>query len=183
MRGETLAAAWPTLSELSRQKVLARFKIMFQELWALQPPPGAGVESCVGGSLRDSRIPWFYPRMGPFKTIQDFHLWLRAYLQGSDLEHRDGIQDWPAVRDMIATQDGPWLHPGFTHGDLNPANILVRGDDVVGIVDWEFSGWYTSAWYCDVVRAGWGRRVDAFLEPFPEELRMEKTRQRWWGEV
>jgi thiamine kinase-like enzyme len=89
---------------------------------------------------------------------------------------------------MAAKQDGPWPPPVFTHADLNPFNILVRGDDVVGIIDWEFAGWYphyweyTSNWLGSITKAVWQDSLDKFLDPFPEELRMEKTRYKWWGE-
>jgi len=62
---------------------------------------------------------------------------------------------------MTKRQDGPWPPPKFTHGDLNPFNILVREGKVVGIIDWEFSGWYpryweyTSAWFGNVTRTEW----------------------------
>jgi len=32
----------------------------------------------------------------------------------------------------------------FTHGDLSSLNVLVRGDQIVGIIDWETAGWYPS---------------------------------------
>lgn len=41
---------------------------------------------------------------------------------------------------MAAKQNGPWGPPVFTHGDLNPFNVFIRGDQVVGITDWEFAG-------------------------------------------
>lgn len=89
---------------------------------------------------------------------------------------------------MVAKQDGPWPPPVFTHGDLNPSNILVRGNRVAGIVDWEFAGWYpyyweyTTAWYGHHTRREWGEHIVKFLDPYPEELKMERTRQRWYGD-
>jgi thiamine kinase-like enzyme len=89
---------------------------------------------------------------------------------------------------MVAMHDGPWPPPVFTHADLSPFNILLLGDKVVGIIDWELSGWYphyweyTSAWLSSVTRTEWQGSIDKFLDPFPKELKMEATRQRWWGE-
>lgn len=34
----------------------------------------------------------------------------------------------------------------FTHGDLNPRNILVEKGKVTGIVDWENAGWFPEYW-------------------------------------
>lgn len=90
--------------------------------------------------------------------------------------------------DMINRQDGPWPPTVLTHGDLNPCNIMVRGDTVVGIIDWECSGWYpnyweyTNAWLGNQTRMAWQGVVDKFLDAYPEELEMERTRQKWWGE-
>lgn len=42
----------------------------------------------------------------------------------------------------------------FTHGDLDPRNILVEEGHVIGIVDWEQSGWYPGYW--EYVKAMWG---------------------------
>lgn len=34
----------------------------------------------------------------------------------------------------------------FTHADLRPQNIMVRGGSITGILDWELSGWYPEYW-------------------------------------
>jgi thiamine kinase-like enzyme len=89
---------------------------------------------------------------------------------------------------MAVKQDRPWGPPVFTHGDLNPFNILVRDDRVVGIVDWEFSGWYpdyweyTSAWFGNLTKQAWQKEIANFLDPYPEEWKMEATGNTWWGE-
>ena len=147
------------------------------------------MESCVGGSLFDSRIPRGMPRFGPFKTIQDFHFWLRRDLVPEHLKDREQDQDWHDLQDMMSLQDGPWPPPVFTHGDLNPFNILVREGNVVGIIDWEFSGWYphyweyTSAWFGNSTRTSWQGRLDQFLNrPQAQEFKMEEARNKWWGE-
>lgn len=52
------------------------------------------------------------------------------------------------VRELIKQQDqddDKWPLV-FTHGDLSRLNILARGDDIVGIIDWETAGWYPSYW-------------------------------------
>jgi hypothetical protein len=77
--------------------------------------------------LYDSRIPRGNPRFGPFKTIQEFHFWLRRDLKPEDLKDREKDQDWHVLQDMMSKQDGPWPLPSFTHGDLNPFNVLVYG--------------------------------------------------------
>lgn len=187
IKGVSLARAWQTLSDEDRDSIYEQLRSMFQELRSLPPPAGVGIESCVGGSLRDARIPRSWPRFGPFKTIQEFHLWLRHGLRPEAHPGRKEDDDWNEIRAMVEKQDGPWPAPVFTHGDLNPSNILVRGSRVVGIIDWEFAGWYpfyweyTSAWYAHLTRQGWEDAILKFLDAYPEELKMEITRQKWWG--
>jgi thiamine kinase-like enzyme len=97
-------------------------------------------------------------------------------------------QEADEIKAMIAQQDGQWPAPVFTHCDLNPTNILVREDKIVGIIDWEFAGWYpsyweyTSAWLGNLTRSLWQDTLLDLLDPYPEELEMEKTRFKWWGE-
>jgi hypothetical protein len=63
---------------------------------------------------------------------------------------------------------------------------MVRGNQVAGIIDWEFAGWYpyywenTSAWQAHLTAQGWEDAIVHFLGPYPEELKMAITRQRWW---
>lgn len=190
VRGEDLPRAWKRLSEAARHKVLTQLKDMFHELRTLVAPLGTGVESCTGGSLYDSRMKRG-PPFGPFRSIQDFHFWLREELRPSEFPSRTKDHEWEDIEKMVAmqVQDGLWPPPVFTHADLNPFNILVRDDKVVAIIDWEFAGWYpnyweyTSAWYGNITRTGWQDELGQFLQTFPAELEMERTRQKWWGEV
>ncbi|TLD12542.1 uncharacterized protein PgNI_02961 [Pyricularia grisea] len=55
-------------------------------------------------------------------------------------------QSWLDFQNMAALHAGPWPAPVFTHVDFNPTEILVRGDEVVGIIDWECAGWYPVYW-------------------------------------
>ncbi|KAL2137847.1 hypothetical protein VTI28DRAFT_8003 [Corynascus sepedonium] len=187
LRGVSLAKAWRRLSEKDLDAIFQQLRSIFQELRALPPPPGCGIESCVGGSLRDSRIPRSWPLFGPFKTTLEFHLWLRHGLQPKDHPDPEEDEDWDDIKAMVQRQDGPWPPPVFTHGDLSPSNILVRGNCVVGIIDWEFAGWYpcyweyTSAWQAHLTRQGWEEAIKQFLDPYDHEQKMETTRQRWWG--
>lgn len=48
----------------------------------------------------------------------------------------------------------------FTHSDLSPRNILVDGDRVTAIIDWEYAGWYPEHWeYIQALRQ---------LKPMPD---------------
>jgi hypothetical protein len=99
------------------------------------PPPRFGVANVDGGSLFDPRISVPTWRFGPFTSIQMFHEFLHDGLRPSPNLP-------PEVNDLIAQHDGPWPSLTFTHGALSSLNILVKGDQVVGIVDWETAGWF-----------------------------------------
>ncbi|KAI0117709.1 kinase-like protein [Nemania sp. FL0031] len=160
-----------SLSDTDREHVFQQLRDMIGQLRALPPPSDTRIESCVNGSLRDSRIPRSRPRFGPFKTVQDFHFWLREYLRPEEHPERNNDQDWMEFKGMVAKQDGPWPPPVFTHGDLNPFDIFLRGSRV-----------YTLAWYGNLTRRAWQTAIDRFLDVYSEELKMEIIRQKWWGE-
>ncbi|KAK7973796.1 hypothetical protein PG989_015644 [Apiospora arundinis] len=192
IQGESLPRVWQQLSTDSRTKIIDHLRRILQELRALKPPADIGVQSCTGGSLYDSRNTRAVPRMGPWKTIHDFHTWLRDDMEPGENppdNWNEQEQDWTDLREMAALQNGPWPASVFTHGDLNPSNIFVRGDEVVGIIDWETAGWYpdyweyTSAWTVSFMNEEWQSIIDQFLQPHPAALKMERTRQRWWGDI
>ncbi|KAF2222574.1 kinase-like domain-containing protein [Elsinoe ampelina] len=189
MRGHPIPQVWNKLSSSSREKIFTQLKGMLDELRALPPPNPNAVQSCVGGSLTDCRITHCQPRMGPWTSIQEFHRWLRQNFDPTAIEqHSHTEEEWNDLLDMNAKHDGPWPPVVFTHADLNPFNIMVDGDKITGIIDWEFSGWYphyweyTTACYGNLGRLWWQDVVDKVLEVKPEEMKMEVTRQRWWGE-
>jgi len=189
--GEVIPSAWRRLGEEGRKKVWSQLKNMVEEMRSLKPSPGTGVESCVGGSLYYSLFNRGNNHFGPFATIQEFHLWLRKGFRLAEHPHpeRLDVQERADLENMESMHDGLWPPPVFTHADLNPCNILVRGDEVIGIIDWEFAGWYphyweyTSAWFGNLVRSEWQDTLAHFLQkPSAAEFAMERTRNMGWGE-
>lgn len=129
----------------------------------------------------DCRLPGTEDRYEPFTTVGEFHRHLRHGIEANP-------NHWPEVSELIALQeDGRWP-VCFTHGDLSSLNILARGDQIVGIVDWETAGWllsyweYTTAMNVNPRNAFWRDEIDYFLEPMPTELRLEKLRLRYFGD-
>ncbi|KAI0691959.1 hypothetical protein C8T65DRAFT_550662, partial [Cerioporus squamosus] len=41
--------------------------------------------------------------------------------------------------------------PTFSHGDLQPSNIMVHEGHIVGIIDWAEAGWYPYCWDADIL--------------------------------
>jgi hypothetical protein len=185
IQGKMLAAVWPSLSESSRSKVLSQLKSLVGLMRELKPLEGfEGVANVVRGPLSDLRLPRTDNGFGPFKSIQEFHKFLR-----NGLEKRPDLD--LEIDRMMELHDRPWPWPGpiFTHGDLSSLNILVEGDEIVGIIDWETAGWYPQYWEYTTARQVnaynlfWKDRIDQFLQLMPKELAMDQTRNRFFGDV
>lgn len=172
---------WAKRTESSKASILAQLRSMVEEMRQIRCPEGQGVSNVDGGPIWDCRLPGSTMCHGPFETIPEFHKYLRGGFE-ADPNH------YPEVTELIALQDRPWPSPKFTHGDLSSLNILVRGDLVVGIVDWETAGWYPTYWeYSTASQVNpqnyfWANEIDKFLEPMPEALAMEKIRQKYFGD-
>ncbi|KAG6002309.1 hypothetical protein E4U21_003261 [Claviceps maximensis] len=192
IRGKSVPEVWPTLSPQQRDDLFAQLRGMIQELRSL-PAPGPELANPFGGSLCDCRMLRKSPRFGPFTSTKEFHRWLREGFHPD--QYPEGIaclrdDDWLEAKKMVAMQDREeWGLPVFTHCDLNPTNIMVRDGKIVSIIDWEMSGWwpsyweYTSVWLGNQARLWWQDHVHKFIDPCPDELDMERIRQRWWGEI
>lgn len=74
----------------------------------------------------------------------------------------------------------------FTHGDLNPRNILVDRGRLSGIVDWENAGWFPEYWEYTKVHYinRWRNRflddvVEKIFPDYKKELENEQFLWQW----
>jgi len=177
IQGEILTRGWDKRPAELKKRLLSQLKGMVEEMRKIPAPQGQGVSNVDGGQIWDCRLPGGISH-GPFKNIHEFHKYLRGGFESNP---------HPEVTKLISLQDRPWPPPVFTHGDLSSLNILTRGDDIVGIIDWETSGWYPTYWEyttaCQVnpYNEFWREEIDKFMEPLPKELEMEAIRQRYFG--
>ncbi|KAH0443415.1 hypothetical protein CcaCcLH18_01096 [Colletotrichum camelliae] len=182
--GNTACLRWVKRSEASKKQILDQLKDIICQLRAIPPPPeGTRVCNVDGGPIWDCRLPsnefW-----GPFATAKDFY---RELVQPVSLEADVGgeFADIDELLDFYRHWDDSLV---FTHGDLSSLNVLVRGDDVVGVIDWETAGWlpsyweYSSAWHANPHNPFWQQEVDKFVAPMPHELRMDQIRYKYFGE-
>jgi RIO-like serine/threonine protein kinase len=131
----SLDKVWTSISGDERQNILSQLQDFLNQLRQLVPPHPGCVETADGSPCFDTRQQ--SSPFGPFPSVAAFHTFLgHDYVRNNDryLEYRD-IFDTCARRSYRTT---------FTHGDLAPRNILVRDGKIVGIIDWEFSGWYST---------------------------------------
>lgn len=158
---------------------------MIEQLRNISPPKDMGVANVSGGPIYDQRLPkssvW-----GPFRSIHDFHTKLRDGVEAGSV--RDDGASPPGLTELISFHNQPWPRSVFTHGDLSSFNIIVRGDDVIGIIDWETAGWmppyweYTSAWNVNPQNQFWQKEIDKFLDPLPEALDIGGIRRKYFGD-
>ncbi|GAB0137718.1 hypothetical protein EsDP_00005974 [Epichloe bromicola] len=182
IKGQMAGQGWVRRTETSKTQILTQLRSMIKELRSVPPPEGTGVGSIDGGPFYDCRLPsrlyW-----GPYPTVREFH---QALVNGISLD-----TDWTLDADLselfeFYRRSGDKLV--LTHGDLSSLNILVRGDAVVGIVDWETAGWFPAYWeytcakYVNPHNPFWADEVDHFLAPMPEELKMEVIRRKYFGD-
>ena len=136
------------------------------------------VSRLIGGPIYDCRYTDGIKRsFGPLSNVHDFHLWLRCQID------RDA-----AIERTIQLQDKRQYETKLTHGDFNSLNILVKDDNIVGIIDWEMARWYpdywesTSAWLVNHMDDYWRPKVEKILDADhrAEELEAEKIRRRYF---
>jgi aminoglycoside phosphotransferase len=183
IKGEMAAHGWSSRSDESKGRILKQLGDMVAELRSVPSPKGAKVGSVDGGPFYDCRLPsrlyW-----GPYDNVHDFH---KALVD--NIPWDADYANFPGVAELFAFYRQAEYKLVLTHGDLSSLNILVRGDNVVAIVDWETAGWfpayweYTTAKYVNPHNPFWADSVDQFIAPMPEEWRMESIRRRYFGDV
>jgi hypothetical protein len=180
IHGQPIGKTWMQRPPASKLMVLENLKEMVLQMRRLHTNNNL-ISSVSGGSLYDPRMPSSTGRFGPFKNVQEFHCYLRNGIQAHSNHDAD-------ITKLITLHSKDWDAPTFTHGDLSSLNILVRGDDVVGIIDWETAGWYPSYWEyttaCQVnpQNSFWRDEIDKFLVAMPDALAMEHLRQQYFGD-
>ncbi|KAH8698375.1 hypothetical protein BGW36DRAFT_375959 [Talaromyces proteolyticus] len=93
--------------------------------------PTPKVQGVDGSKLYDMRILGVSRGFDPFGSIQDFHAFLTDGFEMS-------TEQFPELNRLVMMHQKSNFATYFTPGNLNIANILVRGDNVVGIQgNWE----------------------------------------------
>ncbi|KAF5018117.1 hypothetical protein F66182_9910 [Fusarium sp. NRRL 66182] len=173
--GVPLAHAMDMLSDRDCRDFVSRMQDYVTQLRAIPRPNGGDDSICniFGDACSDPRIRDGNP-IGPFKDEEAFSRYLR-------------YPDDPARRGHKIV---------FTHADLNLRNILVdritrpdgtRGWTLVGIVDWENSGFYPEYWDCTKAQfegSRWDERwrralFDVFRPVGDYSKELELERKSW----
>ncbi|KAK5072985.1 hypothetical protein LTR64_000608 [Lithohypha guttulata] len=178
--GQMIGSGWLNRSAESRAALLSQLRCHIRELRSLSAPVGMGVANVMEEALYVERLPGSSLWFGPFRGVAGFHLHLRQGI-------KPDVNLDPEIKQLVALHDGQWPIV-FTHGDPSSLNILVKDDQVVGIIDWETAGWFPAYWEyttaCQVnpQNSFWRHEIDRFLDPYPAELTMEGIRQKYFGD-
>lgn len=169
--GKNLEVVWPTLEPAQRRRIVKQLRSYISQLRSLQSPHGPAVCSLNGAPLTDSRITGRGP-VGPFPNEDAFNE--RLIETTATYDERATL---PEFRSRLRTDHAIV----FTHGDIAPRNILVDGDTIVALLDWEQAGWYPEHW--EFVKAIWcppspKSSGDLWLEAV-EELFDENYESEW----
>ena len=130
--GRPLDEEWDSYDESQKQNVHSQLKKHLDEIRQI---PGTFVGSVDGSECRDPLFDDVLTKCGPFESESAFHEGLIHAVQ------EKGSHPWidMVIRFLKAMPSHKIV---LTHNDLAPRNILVRNANVVGIVDWEFAGFY-----------------------------------------
>lgn len=137
--GMNLEKAWPGLDCSQKQDISCQVDTLLAKLRSLPFPENASLGDVVGDTCRDVRRSQRVSNK-PIMSVTEF---------------QDFIFDGPSTTSPLYVQLLRNLMPSsakivFTHGDIRPANIMVRCDDekwrVTAIIDWETSGFYPEYW-------------------------------------
>ncbi|CAO2655905.1 Nn.00g047080.m01.CDS01 [Neocucurbitaria sp. VM-36] len=151
--GECLDRLWDDFQgddEIKEQICRQIWDLIYQFQAIPKPPQFAEFfQCCADGTTSNDVLIRPLPTQSPDPLASDDDLRLRIYERYLDCNGRRYEKELP---DMLPRSE----KTVFTHADIAPRNILIgEGWDcpVVGIVDWEQSGWYPEYWeYANIMK-------------------------------
>ncbi|KAF4460116.1 kinase-like domain [Fusarium albosuccineum] len=169
VEGKTLKDAWIDLTEAERESVISQLRDYMTELHAFK----GDFIGCINGTACNDQYFDDDPEgYGPYKTEEEFN---QGIVKAMKKDNENGFAEWRCTVWLSVMKDHEIV---LTHGDFDPRNIIVQGDKVAAILDWELSGYYPSYWEYGkaMLRPEWegpwsrSKAIDKVLEPFHKEL-------------
>lgn len=134
IEGSRLDDAWPDMTAGEKVDVCGQLKQILKDMRSIKSEDGI-IGSCSGGLVRDCRRYDTYTG-GPFDNEDSFNNFILDFLKATPTP----------IRNAIARQLVPNHRIVFSHGDLVMHNIIVKGSKIMGLIDWEYAGWYPEYW-------------------------------------
>lgn len=134
VEGESLEDLWPTMSEEERQDICQQLREILVAMQSAESKTGI-IGSCRGGPFRECRRMGEYTG-GPYQDEAGFNNYIANVINTTPTDIRDALHSQLRTDHRIV----------FAHGDLSQHNILIKDMNIVGLIDWEFAGWYPEYW-------------------------------------
>lgn len=173
--GRTLKEAWPSMSFTERDSICSQVRGFVDQLRQLEQPPAEyGHIGPIDGELCwDPRI--MQQPCGPFELEEIFN---RFRISRINLFRGDETTNGQTTCLEVSLSSD--YHIVFTHGDLNFRNMLVDENcNVIGILDWEMSGWMPEHWEYlkgydgNWQEADWELYASRFVPSYKKEIDVE----------
>lgn len=163
---------WLKLDKDAQDRIIIQLRQYFEQLRSLKPPPNTIIGSVNGSGVCDARLEIGWPRDksavidGPFQDEAELNAFIRM---------QRPLTDFNAAVNEAHNRTHALV---FTHGDLALRNIMVKGDTITGLIDWESAGWFPEHWeYLKVywspdlhpMQELWLDRVKEIIQPYELE--------------
>ncbi|KAF8823525.1 hypothetical protein HHX47_DHR10000188 [Lentinula edodes] len=143
--GETLADQYGSLTEDVCRIIIRDLIDITNELRSIPPPSRPPLVCGLGSIPIDCRRIQLNgsSSFGPFDSVKAFH---EELIKFSNLEFPNQETESAALSKIHRLYEKPYRIV-FTHNDLHPGNVIVDANfRIVGIIDWESSGWMPEYW-------------------------------------
>ena len=169
IEGDFLNTLWcrNKLSDEQKNSIVDEVSSYIKQLRKLNPPEEGLVGSAFGNAVFDYTVDW--SPFGPFKNHDMFH----AFRRKNTPINR-------CCKEITLVHSKKKYRSVFSHGNLVPSNIIVdKNMKVIGIVDWEYSGWfpeyweYNKAFYAIVSPVDWLELLFKKIGEYKEEYKAE----------
>ncbi|KAF8872034.1 kinase-like domain-containing protein [Gymnopilus junonius] len=142
LKGERLHVRWKDISSEDRAQICKEIGTMVRALSRLKRPAEEEFVGAVGGQpSMDGIIFGRESDVFPNYVEAFYEFFMRIPSSEREEAYANGIPSLPYASPLI-----------FTHDDLNPSNIMITPSSdeerphVLGVIDWEQSGWMPSFW-------------------------------------
>lgn len=158
IKGDTLYDVWPTLSTAEKTSFAQQLGAILRDLRSLT---GSYIGSVDNGPAVDVRR--LTASGGPFATECEF----TEFLLDNMVSRTPNVFKDMLRRELSTCKPHRIV---LTHGDLHPRNIIVRDDRIVGLLDWEYAGWFPEHWefirFCRLIDTGldWYEYADVIFD-------------------
>lgn len=215
--GSNLSSVWMSLNMAEKESLALQLasitvdlaEVQFEMIGGLNATTFTPAPTVEGPKLFKGRYKFHNPEcydIGPYQSTKEYilacydreiHYYIHASADDIDMDLFENMSI-PAFVDQLREKrraletesiaDEPFV---LVHGDFHGRNILIRGNKIVAVLDWEFAGSYPlseslASGDVDVVEADseelddentvWGRKIRALIGQEVESRRWDRER-------